>query len=285
MYIFNVNDFKWTLVKIDMSNETVSSNTLDKRSTVIAVIIIGAMFFIFGLVSWVNAILIPYFKIACELTHFESYFVAFAFYIAYLVMSVPSAFLLKRVGYKKGMMVGFFFMAAGALIFVPAALTRTYGIFLTGLFTIGTGLAILQSAANPYITIVGPIESAAKRMSIMGVCNKFAGIVSPLIFAAVVLKVSDSDMFTLLESGTLDEVAKNNMLDELIRRVILPIAYFRLYSLHSDCLFVFQYYRKLILSTKLKKKLLQIMERNLYWIFRILFWEHLHCFCMLGLRW
>ena len=155
MYIFNVNDFKWTLVKIDMSNETVSSNTLDKRSTVIAVIIIGAMFFIFGLVSWVNAILIPYFKIACELTHFESYFVAFAFYIAYLVMSVPSAFLLKRVGYKKGMMVGFFFMAAGALIFVPAALTRTYGIFLTGLFTIGTGLAILQSAANPYITIVG----------------------------------------------------------------------------------------------------------------------------------
>ena len=79
MYIFNVNDFKWTLVKIDMSNETVSSNTLDKRSTVIAVIIIGAMFFIFGLVSWVNAILIPYFKIACELTHFESYFVAFAF--------------------------------------------------------------------------------------------------------------------------------------------------------------------------------------------------------------
>ncbi|MDD3256589.1 MAG: MFS transporter, partial [Parabacteroides sp.] len=205
-----------------MSNETVSSNTLDKRSTVIAVIIIGAMFFIFGLVSWVNAILIPYFKIACELTHFESYFVAFAFYIAYLVMSVPSAFLLKRVGYKKGMMVGFFFMAAGALIFVPAALTRTYGIFLSGLFTIGTGLAILQSAANPYITIVGPIESAAKRMSIMGVCNKFAGIVSPLIFAAVVLKVSDSDMFTLLESGTLDEVAKNNMLDELIRRVILP---------------------------------------------------------------
>jgi Fucose permease len=216
-----------------MSNETVSSNTLDKRSTVIAVIIIGAMFFIFGLVSWVNAILIPYFKIACELTHFESYFVAFAFYIAYLVMSVPSAFLLKRVGYKKGMMVGFFFMAAGALIFVPAALTRTYGIFLTGLFTIGTGLAILQSAANPYITIVGPIESAAKRMSIMGVCNKFAGIISPLIFAAVVLKVSDSDMFTLLESGTLDEVAKNNMLDELIRRVILP------YSVLSALLFAF----------------------------------------------
>ena len=216
-----------------MSNETVSSNTLDKRSTVIAVIIIGAMFFIFGLVSWVNAILIPYFKIACELTHFESYFVAFAFYIAYLVMSVPSAFLLKRVGYKKGMMVGFFFLAAGALIFVPAALTRTYGIFLTGLFTIGTGLAILQSAANPYITIVGPIESAAKRMSIMGVCNKFAGIVSPLIFAAVVLKVSDSDMFTLLESGTLDEVAKNNMLDELIRRVILP------YSVLSALLFAF----------------------------------------------
>ena len=130
-------------------------------------------------------------------------------------------------------MYGFFCMAVGAALFIPAALTRTYGIFLAGLFVIGAGLTILQSAANPYITIVGPIESAAKRISMMGIFNKFAGIVSPLIFAAVVLKVTDSSLFTLLESGTLDEASKNMMLDDLIRRVIKP------YAILSVLLFLF----------------------------------------------
>ncbi|MDD4116379.1 MAG: MFS transporter, partial [Massilibacteroides sp.] len=209
------------------------TDSQSKKSTLISIVIIGTMFFIFGLVSWVNAILIPYFKIACELTHFESYFVTFAFYIAYLVLSVPAAFFLKKVGYKRGMVYGFWAMAIGALLFVPAALTRTYGLFLTGLFVIGTGLTVLQSASNPYITIIGPIESAAKRISIMGICNKFAGIISPLIFAAVVLKVTDSDLFLLLESGTLDVATQNSLLDGLIRRVILP------YSILSVLLFLF----------------------------------------------
>ena len=206
---------------------------LNNRNTTVTIVIVGVMFFFFGLVSWVNAILIPYFKIACELTHFESYFVAFAFYIAYLVLSIPSAFILNKIGYKRGIMYGFFCMALGAALFIPAALTRTYGVFLCGLFIIGAGLTILQSAANPYITIVGPIESAAKRISMMGICNKLAGIISPLIFAAVVLKVTDSSLFTLLESGTLSEASKNAMLDELIRRVILP------YSILSIVLFLF----------------------------------------------
>lgn len=215
---------------------TIKNEPLDKKHTRIAIVIIGMMFFIFGFVSWINAILIPYFKIACELTHFEAYFVAFAFYIAYLVLSIPAAWLLKKAGYKKGIMYGFFCMALGALLFVPAALSRTYGIFLTALFVIGAGLTVLQSAANPYITIVGPIESAAKRISIMGICNKFAGIVSPLIFAAVVLKVTDSDLFALLDSGTLDETTKNLMLDDLIRRVIPP------YVILSLFLFLFGLY-------------------------------------------
>nr|WP_282189163.1 sugar MFS transporter [Maribellus sp. YY47] len=180
------------------------------------------MFFIFGFVSWVNAILIPYFKIACELTHFQSYLVAFAFYVAYFFMSVPSSLLLDKVGFKKGMMIGFFSMAIGAFLFVPAALTRAYPVFLSGLFLIGTGLALLQTAANPYVTIVGPIERAAQRISIMGICNKIAGILAPLVFAAVVLKVTDSELFRTLESGTLAVAEKNHLLDELIRRVIFP---------------------------------------------------------------
>src|SRR5690606_22859749 len=162
------------------------------------------------------------FKIACELTNFESYLVAFAFYISYLVMSVPSGYLLKAVGFKKGMMTGFWIMALGALIFVPAAYTRTYEIFLTGLFSLGAGLAILQTAANPYITILGPKERAAQRISIMGICNKGAGILAPLIFAAVILRATDADLFQQL--AFMDDVERNAALDELIRRVIVPYA-------------------------------------------------------------
>lgn len=200
--------------------KTVTVSTLTKKDTTISILIIGLMFFIFGFVSWVNAILIPYFKIACELTHFQSYLVAFAFYIAYFVMSVPASYLLKALGFKKGMMVGFFAMALGALIFVPAALSRTYGIFLLGLFTIGIGLAILQTAANPYITILGPKERAAQRISIMGICNKGAGILAPILFAAVILKPTDQALFEQLTHMGVAERAQE--LDELIRRVIAP---------------------------------------------------------------
>ena len=197
------------------------NHTTEKKQVMIGIAIIGVVFFIIGFVSWVNSILIPYFRIACELTNYQSYFVTFAFYIAYLVMSVPVAYLLKRTGYKKGMMYGFFCLAVGALLFVPAALNRAYWIFLTGLFTMGAGLSVLQASANPYITIVGPIETAARRMSMMGICNKFAGIVSPIIFAAVVLGKSQ-EILQSVESGLLAGAEKEAALNELIRGVILP---------------------------------------------------------------
>lgn len=198
----------------------VKAGSISKRDTVISIIIIGFLFFVFGFVSWINAILIPFFKIACELDHFESYFVTFAFYISYLIFSVPSSYLLKRVGFKKGIMIGFWIIALGAFIFIPAALSRTYGIFLLGLFLIGAGLALLQTTANPYITILGPKERAAQRISIMGICNKGAGIIAPLILAALILKSSDSVLFDQIPLMT--ETAKNAALDGLIRRVIVP---------------------------------------------------------------
>jgi glucose/galactose transporter len=201
---------------------SVDVNSLSKRDTTISIVIIALLFFIFGFVSWINAILIPYFKIACELTNFQSYLVTFAFYISYFVMSVPSSFLLKKVGFKRGMMIGFWTMAVGAFIFVPAAFTRTYEIFLIGLFTLGSGLAILQTAANPYITVLGEKERAAQRISIMGICNKGAGILAPLIFAAVILKATDGELFKQLP--TMDVAERNAALDELIRRVIVPYA-------------------------------------------------------------
>jgi FHS family L-fucose permease-like MFS transporter len=200
--------------------KAVSVNSLTRRETIVSIFLIGIMFFIFGFVSWVNSILIPYFKIACELTSFQAYLVAFAFYIAYFVMSVPSSYLLKKVGFKKGMMYGFWAMALGAFIFVPAALSRTYEIFLLGLFTIGIGLAVLQTAANPYITILGPHNRAAQRISIMGICNKAAGILSPIVFAAVILRPTDTALFAQL--GLMSSTEKSAALDELIRRVINP---------------------------------------------------------------
>ena len=199
-------------------------NSCKQKQYFISLTILAGMFFIFGFVSWVNSILIPYFRIACELTHFESYFVAFAFYIAYFVMAIPSGILLKKVGFKRGIMYGFMLTALGAFLFVPAALVRQFEIVLNGRCSLGTGLASLQTAANPYVTIIGPIESAARRISIMGICNKFAGIISPLIFAALILKADDSELFSLIESGTLDAITKSAMLDELIQRVIVPYA-------------------------------------------------------------
>lgn len=200
--------------------EKIDVTSLTNRNTYISIGIIGMMFFIFGFVSWINAILIPYFKIACELTNFQSYLVAFSFYISYFVMSVPSAYILKKVGFKKGMMFGFWIMAIGALLFIPAAYSRTYYIFLTGLFTLGTGLAILQTAANPYITILGPKERAAQRISIMGICNKGAGILAPLAFSAVVLRPTDDALFAAIP--LMDDITRAVALDELIMRVVIP---------------------------------------------------------------
>jgi FHS family L-fucose permease-like MFS transporter len=180
---------------------------------------IGLFFFIFGFVTWLNGILIPYLKISCELNHFESYLVAFAFYVAYVIMAIPASWILKRTGLKAGMMYGLFVMSAGALFFVPAAMTRTYGMFLTGLFVMGTGLAILQTAANPYITLLGPIESAAQRISIMGICNKSAGIIATFLFG--VMALSDGDAL-LASLKNMDELQKAVALNELASRVIIP---------------------------------------------------------------
>jgi glucose/galactose transporter len=201
-------------------SKAVAVSSLSKIQTRISIAIVALMFFIFGFVSWINAILIPYFKIGCELTNFQAYLVTFAFYISYFIISVPASFLLQKVGFKKGIMYGFWIMSIGAFIFIPAAYSRTYSVFLMGLFTLGAGLAILQTAANPYITILGPKERAAQRISIMGICNKAAGILAPLIFAAVVLRATDSDLFKNL--ANMNEVEKAIALDELVQRVIKP---------------------------------------------------------------
>lgn len=194
----------------------------DKTTTIKSMVILALLFFIFGLVSWVNTILIPYFQLTLQLSNFQSYLVTFAFYIAYLIMAIPSSFLLNKVGYKRGMMFGLWCMALGALLFVPAAYWRIYQIFLLGLFLLGVGLAVLQSAANPYVTIVGPIESAAKRMSMVGTGNKLAGVIANLIFAAVVIRESDRVLMKEIEAGVYTGESLEATLDTLIKGVMTP---------------------------------------------------------------
>jgi len=193
--------------------------TTSSKNYVLSITIIGLFFFIFGFVTWLNGILIPYLKISCELSDFQALFVAFSFYISYTVMALPSSWILKKTGFRHGMMVGLWVMALGTLIFIPAALTRTYGVFLLGLFVLGTGLAILQTASNPYITIIGPRETAARRISIMGICNKVAGAIAPLILAYFILH--DGDAFLAGLTG-MDESSRQGALDSLAARVIGP---------------------------------------------------------------
>ena len=192
----------------------------NQKNYVLPMIIIGALFFVFGFLTWVNGTLIPYLKIACQLeTDFQSYLVATAFFIAYTVMAVPSSFVLRKTGYKKGMALGLLIMAVGAILFVPAANARDYNMFLIGLFIIGTGMALLQTASNPYVSIIGPIESAAMRISIMGISNKVAGILAGLIFGYIALNDAD-----VLEKSLLimDAATKESTLNELASRVIVP---------------------------------------------------------------
>jgi FHS family L-fucose permease-like MFS transporter len=158
-----------------------------KNSYLGPLIIIGVLFFVMGFVTWVNGTLITFFKKAFSLDNTSSYLVTFAFFISYTVMAIPCSMVLKKTGFKNGMSLALMVMAVGTLIFIPAAEMASYPLFLVGLFTIGIGLTVLQTASNPYATILGPRESAAQRISVMGVANKGAGIISQIVIGKLLL--------------------------------------------------------------------------------------------------
>ncbi|NOS92785.1 MAG: glucose/galactose MFS transporter, partial [Cyclobacteriaceae bacterium] len=127
------------------------------KNYVLSITIIGVLFFIFGFVTWLNGTLIPFLKLACDLkTDGEALLVTSAFYMAYFFLAIPSSFILNKTGFKNGMALGLAVMAAGAFLFIPAAMQRSFNLFLTGLFIQVMGLALLQTASNPYISVIGP---------------------------------------------------------------------------------------------------------------------------------
>ncbi|KPM49008.1 sugar MFS transporter [Jiulongibacter sediminis] len=190
-----------------------------KSTNLVAISIIAALFFIFGFVTWINGALIPFMKTINELTDAQSYLVASASYISFVVMGLPASWVLRKTGYRKGMSIGLFIMAVGALIFIPAANARTYWMFLAGIFIQGTGMTLLQTASNPYITILGPIESGAKRIAIMGIANKTAGALGSLIFGALLLSGIDEikEKLTTVSTGE-----KSVILDQMANSVFVP---------------------------------------------------------------
>ncbi|MDG1995572.1 MAG: MFS transporter, partial [Emcibacteraceae bacterium] len=186
------------------------------NSIFMPMIIIGVLFFVFGFITWLNGSLIPFLKIVCNLNDFEALFVTFTFYIAYTLMAFPMASVLRRTGLRNGMVVGLIIMVVGALLFVPAAYSVNYLLFLMGLFILGTGLTILQTATNPYVIFLGDKESAARRIAIMGLINKVAGVVVPIAFAALVLSdVTDGSEYAILTMSA-------EQVQEMSERLVAP---------------------------------------------------------------
>ncbi|WND04077.1 glucose/galactose MFS transporter [Temperatibacter marinus] len=188
------------------------------NTSILPMTIIGLLFFIFGFVTWLNGSLMPFLKIICGLNDFQTFFVTFAFYIAYFVMAFPMALVLKKTGYRNGMALGLAIMAVGSLLFIPAAFSAEYWVFLIALFVLATGLTILQTASNPYVVFVGPKESAAMRISIMGIINKAAGVVVPIVFAAIILSGLDSSPEALAKLTEAE-------IQELSERLVMPYIY------------------------------------------------------------
>ncbi|WP_339896587.1 sugar MFS transporter [uncultured Gilvimarinus sp.] len=206
-----------------MSNETAAAPNAAPQasnSVIVPMAIIAGLFFIFGFVTWLNGALIPFLQTICDLTAFQAMLVASAFYAAYTVMAMPMAYIIERTGYKNGMAIGLFIVAVGALIFIPAAYGRHFSVFLLAQFVVGTGLTILQTASNPYVVKLGPPESAAVRICVMGLLNKGAGVVAPIVFSALVL--SGITGVSEVELAALSEAARDVKLHELAAQLVSP---------------------------------------------------------------
>ncbi|GAA5067049.1 sugar MFS transporter [Lysobacter panacisoli] len=189
------------------------------RSHYGSIAIIGALFFIFGFVTWLNGPLISFARLAFNVSESLAFLIPFAFYISYFVLALPSSLILKKTGMKKGMALGLFLMAVGAVVFGQYTTARVYGGAVTGIFVIGAGLAILQTASNPYISILGPIEGAAQRIAVMGICNKVAGILAPLVIGTLVMH-GMGDLSAQVANA--DAATKEQLLNEFAARIHDP---------------------------------------------------------------
>lgn len=200
---------------------TTQAATPSHRSSYLGpMLIIGVLFFIFGFVTWLNGPLTIFVKLAFNLDDVSAFLIPVAFYLSYFCLALPSSVVLRRTGMKKGMALGLFVMAIGAVLFGEFINIRIYHGALVGLFVIGAGLSLLQTASNPYISILGPIDSAAQRIAFMGICNKVAGALAPLVFGALVLSGIDTLDQQVKDAPT--AAAREALLNGFAARVYWP---------------------------------------------------------------
>lgn len=152
-----------------------------------AVLMFCGLFAIFGFVTWLNGPLITFSKLAFSLSDVEAFLVPSVFYLSYFFLALPSAFILRKTGMKAGMALGLLLMAVGAAGFGQFASMRMFPPTLVSLFVIGAGLSLLQTASNPYISVLGPIESGAQRIALLGIFNKLAGAAAPFVIGTLIL--------------------------------------------------------------------------------------------------
>ena len=152
-----------------------------------SIAIVGGLFFILGFFTWLNGPLITFVQLAFEVSEISAFLVLMVFYLSYFFLALPASWILRRTGMKKGLALSLAVMALGALAFGQFATWRIFGGALASLFVLGGGMALLQTSVNPYISILGPIDSAARRIALMGICNKVAGILAPLLLGTLVL--------------------------------------------------------------------------------------------------
>lgn len=181
-----------------------------KPNILLPMTLAGSMFFILGCITWLNGAITPFLQQMLELSPLQASFIISSFYIAVTIAGIPSAMLIKRVGYKNGMAIGCAVMAASALLYIPAAKMQMIELFLLAQLLIGVGQTVLQTAVNPYVVKMGSEESAAVRVCVMGLLNKFAGVVVPIIFAMVTVAAVAG------EGASLSQEQKDAMANSLV---------------------------------------------------------------------
>lgn len=203
-----------------MSTTVMNEDASKTQSNLGPLAIIGALFFIFGFVTWQNGALVPYLQMVCQLSETQALMVAITFYFAFTLVALPSASILERTGYKNGIVYGLLTLVVGFLVYIPAAEAKAFWLFLVAQFIIGSGLTLLQTAANPYVVKVGPIESAAVRIMFMGLMNKGAGVIVPIVFTAVVL--GDVTGVTASSLAAMSEPERLQTIDNLADGLVSP---------------------------------------------------------------
>jgi FHS family L-fucose permease-like MFS transporter len=164
-----------------------NSAPITERQYVAPLALVTSLFFLWALGVNLNDILIPHLKKVFDLTDFRSSLIQTAFFGGYFLSAIPAGRLMERIGYKKGILVGLLTCATGALLFIPAASIRVYGFFLFGLFVMACGQAVLEVAANPYVTLLGPPGSSERRLNLAQSFNSVGAVVTPFIGAAFIL--------------------------------------------------------------------------------------------------